>query len=120
MERCHKCHRTLLTNIVKVNIVYCNPDKGIYKNINYYHKGCLKNIQKLSLRLSNIFNFDFNNANHVEACVWVYFKTLFIGNSVSPVFDEKTTGMIGIDGIESECRFPVSMELKKKFKLVFY
>ncbi len=101
-----------MTTPLKVTIEYVNPDKGSYEYINFYHAGCISNIKKLALRLADIKNFDFNNKHHLDTCAWSYFKTLFMGNPLQPIFDTHTIATIRIDGIPAEKHFPTSMQLK--------
>lgn len=112
IEICHKCTRRILSNLVRVEILYDNPAKGRYRYFNDYHKACLLRLRSLARRLSDIRDFDSNNSNHIESLSWSYFKVLFLGNPLRPIFDRKTVAKIIVYNFEGELGFPIEMELK--------
>jgi hypothetical protein len=119
VEICHGCKKRLLTNLVKVEIVYDSLRNGKYAYVNYYHRGCLLRVRSWARKISGLSDFDANNKNHIETLAWSYFKILFHGNSPQLSFDEFATAQIEITGIESELGFPVEMKLQERFNFQF-
>lgn len=108
---CHKCGKKLISNEVRVEIAYENPEKGKHDIVDFYHGGCLTQLRSLARKFSNIRDLDINNSHHVNTLSWAYFKVLFHGGSFQPIFDEKTTARITIYNFEKEIGFPTEMTL---------